>query len=324
MTRSSTPTADVVHPILAESVTNLSEEPFGSGDVQSSAIWPFPSWSLFDPTRVCWDPFGERDICIFLEEKSSADNTRLMLYSAVSPAPGIYRVEDQAELDSPPEIPGAPVSGDELWPRAEPGWLRYAGPMIWNYDPKPGPTWAKELDDCNATKEELLAEIQAFERLRASPHPHIAEYHGCIIEDGCAWASGVVLKRYPTRLADAASARAFTAGERARIIAEISAALSHLHALGLAHNDVSPWNIMLDHDMHAMLIDLGACLPFGQYIPAIRGTPGFCTDNWTTSDPAHDTYGLEAIRRYLDQASATDTSAVAANPSISVPSVISE
>lgn len=90
--------------------------------------------------------------------------------------------------------------------------------------------------------------------------------------------------------------------ERARIIAELVSAIAHLHSHDLAHNYISPWNVMMDEELRVVLIDFGACLPFGHFIHTIRGTRGFSAGDWTFSDPAHDAYGLEAIRQYLDDA----------------------
>lgn len=261
--------------------------------------WPFPFWSHFDPSSTLWDPIGKREVCFFYEIKDLESGRRTALYSAWFPH-GLYHLEDHGELGDPPEAAGVPLSGDELWPRVQPDWLIYSGPRPYNFDEIPGPTWLKEIWDFNATKEEMLAEIRTLELLLRSPHPHLPAYFGCLVEGDCQWVSGVVLPRYPKRLADIASSGELEAIDRPRVVAELQSAIAHLHSHGLAHNDVSPWNVMLDDALRVILIDFGACLPFGQYIPAVRGTPGFCTGDWTTSDPAHDTYGLEAVRRFLD------------------------
>jgi len=145
----------------------------------------------------------------------------------------------------------------------------------------------------------MLAEIQALELMRCSPHPHLPTYLGCLVERGCPWVSGIILKRYPERLNDVASSDGLTATDGLRIISELESAIAHLHSLGVAHNDVSPYNVMLDGDLRTILVDFGVCLPFGEPLPSIRGTPSFSTDDWTTSDPAHDIYGLQAFGRFL-------------------------
>ncbi|KAH8744393.1 hypothetical protein F5883DRAFT_439941 [Diaporthe sp. PMI_573] len=45
-----------------------------------------------------------------------------------------------------------------------------------------------------------------------------------------------------------------------------AAAAEHLHSLGLAHNDISPPNIMFDNAGQAVLINLDSCAPLGNVI----------------------------------------------------------
>ncbi|KAI2617958.1 hypothetical protein GGS26DRAFT_596152 [Hypomontagnella submonticulosa] len=50
----------------------------------------------------------------------------------------------------------------------------------------------------------------------------------------------------------------------ASIFRGIVAGVKHLHSLELAHNDIKPANIMIDHDDHPVIIDLGACKPLNR------------------------------------------------------------
>jgi len=279
------------------------EQPSGSdpvsllaSQINSASNWPFPSWSVFNPDHTLFDSIGQQNISFFSQEKSDHDDKRIALYSTSSPD-RIYKLEDFAEFNAPPQAAGIPLSGDELWPRFEPSWLRYDGPFVDNYEP--GPFWLKEIQDLNWGKTEMLDEIRALELMRCSPHPHLPTYLGCLVERDCPWVSGIVLKRYPKRLFDVASSDGLTATDGLRIISELESAIAHLHSLGVAHNDVSPYNVMLDEDLCTILIDFNGCLPFGEPLLSIRGTPGFSTDDWTTSDPAHDIYGLQALGRFL-------------------------
>jgi hypothetical protein len=267
-----------------------------ASQVASASNWPFPSWSAFNPSYKLFDSIGQQDISFFSQEKFAHNGKRIALFSTSSPD-RVYKLEDFAEINAPPQAAGIPLSGDELWSRFEPSWLRYDGPVVDNYEP--GPVWLKEGKDLTWGKAEMLAEIQALELIHCSPHPHLPTYLGCLVEGDCLWVSGIVLKRYSKRLIDVASSNGLTATDRLRIISELESAIAHLHSLGLAHNDVSPYNVMLDEDLRTILVDFGGCLPFGEPLPSIRGTPGFSTDDWTTSDPAHDIYGLQAFGRFL-------------------------
>ena len=74
----------------------------------------------------------------------------------------------------------------------------------------------------------------------------------------------LVLKRFNKSLYDIVkSAMPFTAQQRLECMDQIEAAVAHLHVLGLAHNDISPSNTMLDNLGQAILIDLDSCATLG-------------------------------------------------------------
>ncbi|KAK4043557.1 protein kinase [Parachaetomium inaequale] len=89
--------------------------------------------------------------------------------------------------------------------------------------------------------------------------------------------------------------------DKDRILSGLSAALDHLHALGLAHNDVNPANVMLAHGGEPVLIDFGSCEPFGERLLS-AGTPGWCRarEQAFASDKANDEYGLGLMGPWLD------------------------
>ena len=51
-------------------------------------------------------------------------------------------------------------------------------------------------------------------------------------------------------------------------------AQAYLHSLGLAHNDINPYNIMVREDGTPVLIDFGSCQPFGGRLQSL-GSPGW-------------------------------------------------
>jgi serine/threonine protein kinase len=55
----------------------------------------------------------------------------------------------------------------------------------------------------------------------------------------------------------------------------IEAATAHLHQLGLAHNDISPNNIMFDDENVSVLIDFDSCAPFRNDL-----VKGGCVAGW--------------------------------------------
>jgi serine/threonine protein kinase len=82
-------------------------------------------------------------------------------------------------------------------------------------------------------------------------------------------------------------------------MAQIESAIEHLHSLGLAHNDLNPMNIMVDHgDEKLYLIDFGSCRPYGcELITA--GTYGWVDEDYSTSARRNDEVALEKLRTWL-------------------------
>jgi serine/threonine protein kinase len=112
----------------------------------------------------------------------------------------------------------------------------------------------------------LLQEAEILELLRRHAHRNIARYHGCIVERERI--DGLVLDRYPLTLRSRLKDLKIGPSERekfdiVRCFEGIKAAVQHLHSLGLAHNDLTPDNVMVDKEDVPVVIDFGSCRPFG-------------------------------------------------------------
>jgi serine/threonine protein kinase len=136
----------------------------------------------------------------------------------------------------------------------------------------------------------MTAEIQVCEKLRQDPHPNLGQYQGCIVSSRTGKVSALSFDRLPMSLAatvnpSGLSKADFAAcGNRAdpvtacRWIRGVRNGLSHLHALGLVHNDVNPSNVMID-GAEAILVDFDSCCEEGQELRQggkKGGTPGWC------------------------------------------------
>ncbi|KAF5641856.1 kinase-like domain protein [Fusarium tjaetaba] len=108
----------------------------------------------------------------------------------------------------------------------------------------------------------LLHEAKIYEILREHPHPNLGQSLGCVVgEDGRL--EGLALLKYKTTLSERAHDISFGLGQREKCIAAIKSVLEHLHSLGLAHNDLSPSNIMFTDKGEPVLLDFDACHPVG-------------------------------------------------------------
>jgi serine/threonine protein kinase len=134
-----------------------------------------------------------------------------------------------------------------------------------------------------------------MEFLKTHPHPNIAQYYGCIVKRDRI--VGMVLDRYPKTLL-----QRLKMGNKDVNVNEwfkaISSAISHIHSLGYAHNDICPMNIMIDENGTPFLIDFGSCLPVGSKLMT-AGTPGWMEDDLETSQISHDEFSLGKLKIWL-------------------------
>ena len=144
------------------------------------------------------------------------------------------------------------------------------------------PDWAKRV---------LLHEVSIMERI--PPHPNIITYLGCRINRGRI--TGIVFELlektlYQSPVVPPNKINAF--------LSKLQSALDHIHSLGLAHNDISPYNIMVK-DGDPILIDFGACAPPGSRVD-FAGTPGWCKESFFLSELEHDTFSMNKLRTWLE------------------------
>ncbi len=85
-------------------------------------------------------------------------------------------------------------------------------------------------------------------------------------------------------------------------MAALELAVSHLHSLGLAHNDLNPKNVVPNTDYMPVLIDFGSCQYIGRDMGPSRGTIGWTDEQepYTTSEARHDTFALKKFRTWLE------------------------
>lgn len=136
-----------------------------------------------------------------------------------------------------------------------------------------------------------------MELLLRNPHPHIVRYHGCLIKRGRI--VSLVLDRLPITLQHRLekNAQPFDVED---CMNKIKAAVQHLHSLGLAHNDLTPMNIMVSKCDDPVIVDYDPCQTFGSTL-ITAGTPGWIDEDFTDSAPQHDEIALKHIRRWADK-----------------------
>ncbi|KAF2761047.1 serine/threonine-protein kinase-like protein [Pseudovirgaria hyperparasitica] len=183
---------------------------------------------------------------------------------------------------------------EDVYPLAPPNVTVFATPVNSNVYVK-GPKLHTDFIGTGMLPKLLLQEVEVMELLRCKPHPNIIHYHGCIIKRGRI--VGIVLDRHADtlgrRLKD--GLRQFNVEEG---MGKIRSAVGHLHSLGLAHNDLTPMNIMADSSDELFIIDFGSCQPVGcELITA--GTPGWIDEEFTHSAQVHDEIALGKLETWL-------------------------
>ncbi|KAL6818249.1 kinase-like domain-containing protein [Trichoderma sp. SZMC 28013] len=156
-----------------------------------------------------------------------------------------------------------------------------------------------EHEAMNLALEGLVEEAEAFEVLRSQPHPNIVGYHGCHVRRG--YITGLVLDRHPYTLEDFLKSGQ-TIQDEDLFMDSLRAAISHLHTLGWAHNDLHPANVLVAEDGRPILIDFGSCRRIGEKLSLSRGTMGWIDckmKDYTTSETHHDTFALDRIHGWL-------------------------
>lgn len=139
----------------------------------------------------------------------------------------------------------------------------------------------------------VMGEVKVCELLSKAPHPNVAEYLGCKIEDGRI--AAICYRLYERDLASYLQRNCLSDAER--VLAEIKAALNHLHKLRVVHNDIKPSNIMLS-DGRIVIIDFDCSACFGQRLCKIAGQP--CSLARTgRSSRENELFSLKLLERLL-------------------------
>ncbi|KAL2173070.1 kinase-like domain-containing protein [Thermothelomyces heterothallicus CBS 202.75] len=143
----------------------------------------------------------------------------------------------------------------------------------------------------------LLEETLIMEQISKTPHPNIIRYLGCRIHRGRI--TSIVLERLDHTLMQYVHEPGFAQLDKTKFVDALESAVAYLHSLGLAHNDINPYNIMIKDGGQPVLIDFGSCQPFGGRLRSL-GTPGWYEEIFYTSEAKHDTYALNKLRTWLE------------------------
>lgn len=181
-------------------------------------------------------------------------------------------------------------------------WPPYSDDLTLAPDPLPVDTYIKRPSMIQYTEEHpsripdlFLKEARICEILRKHPHPNIAQYLGCLVQDSRV--TGLCFVKYDMTLEDKLK-------EHHRplprdILKGIESGIKHLHGLGIMHNDVNPTNIMFkSDDLTSVIIDFDSCGREGDKLVK-AGTMGWSDDGFDFATANNDYYGLKKIEEAI-------------------------
>lgn len=155
-------------------------------------------------------------------------------------------------------------------------------------------TWEPEDGDSIAGL--VLQEAEVCEALKEQPHPNIARYYGCLVEDGRI--TGLCFAHY-ARTIDQWLEEGVDKADRLACYKGLKDGICHLHKIGLAHNDINPSNVMIDSENRPVIIDFDSAKPIGEELGFKAGTVDWELEDAKLSAPETDFYGLEKIREVI-------------------------
>ncbi|CAG9985109.1 unnamed protein product [Clonostachys byssicola] len=141
----------------------------------------------------------------------------------------------------------------------------------------------------------FLKETLIMEQLSKSPHPSFVQYLGCRVKRGRLTA--IWLERLERTLNQYVNTPEFNQLDKDKFVDDVESAVNHLHASGLAHNDINPNNIMIKGNK-PILVGFGSCRPFGENLDSL-GSPGWDEQVFSTSEKENDILSLNNLRDWI-------------------------
>lgn len=142
----------------------------------------------------------------------------------------------------------------------------------------------------------VLDETLVMEKICETQHPNIIKYYGCRTRRGRI--TSIVLERHDYTLSQYIHEPGFHNMNKPKFMDALESVVSHIHSMGLAHNDINPDNVMLGDDELPVLVDFGSCAPYGQPLESL-GTEGWYENIFFTSEKSHDDFALDKMRKWI-------------------------
>lgn len=185
------------------------------------------------------------------------------------------------------------IPTENVWPLMEPRYTPARDPLPPNsYIKRPSLLYYGDSPASLDPGRQILVEVEACEVLRSNPHPNIARYLGCVVENGRI--TGLCFDRYSMNLSQ--RLKEGTPFDRVVCLRGIECGIEHMHTLGLTHNDINPSNIVMDTKDNPVIIDFDSCQ---RELGLKAGTVGWAVEGSVYATRQNDFFGLSKIRNLL-------------------------
>lgn len=199
-----------------------------------------------------------------------------------------YQSSDQID---PNNLELHPIPIEDIWPPFSCDLTPAPDPVPEDcYIKRPSLVCYNETDNVRLS-DLLLEEARTCEILKKHPHPNIAQYMGCVVQDGRI--TGLCFFKYDTTLAVRLNDLDRPVHQD-KCCNAIKRGIEHLHSLGIIHNDLNPYNIMLKSDDTPVIIDFDSCRRDGDKLVK-GGTMGWADESVEYASPKNDYDGLKRI-----------------------------
>ena len=188
------------------------------------------------------------------------------------------------------------IPNENIWPYFSDQFLRAPEPLPPNcYIKEPSLLEYGDTPVSLQISAQTLQEVKVCELLRKHPHPNVARYLGCVVEEGRI--KGLCFMQYKMTLAK--RLRIAAPFDRKLCLAGIEKGIQHLHSIGIVHNDINPSNIMVDELDHPVLIDFDSCRRKGQKLGLKAGTWGWSIEGSEYAQFQNDLYSLSKLQEFM-------------------------
>jgi serine/threonine protein kinase len=204
------------------------------------------------------------------------------------------RLQPRSKIE-PSNLELVHIPSEKIWPMYSTRLTRAPLEIIQHAYIKKPSLLSYEPTSSDHPSAQLLAEAEICQILISHPHRNVAEYQGCVVNGGRV--KGLCFTKYP--MTHSKKLRGGESFDHDQCVREIADGIRHLHLLGIIHNDINPFNIMLDDQNTVRIIDLDSAKWEKQELCCKKGTEGWTQEGMTYAERENDYYGLRKISEHL-------------------------